>query len=242
MIDLIFLALAGFFIYKRKILDLEGTLAAFLMALIIGSFANTKWLVLLFIFLFVGYVSTRYKFDKKKSMNIAESYDGSRSLINVIANGAVPTFMALLWYINYKHINLPSLGEVLKAGYIAAIATVTGDTLSSEIGVLSKEEPVLITTLKKVRHGENGAISLLGELAGIAGALIIGISAYLLGLACLRISLIAALIGGVVGFHLDSLLGALLERRKLIGNGTVNFLSSIAGSLVGITIAMRFYC
>jgi len=148
----------------------------------------------------------------------------------------------LLWYINHRHINLAPLGEVLKAGYIAAIATVTGDTLSSEIGILSKKKPILITTLEKVKHGENGAISLLGEIAGAIGALIIGIGAYFVGLASLKISLTAALIGGVVGFHFDSLLGAIFERRRLMSNGTVNFLSSIVGSLIGIAMVMKFYC
>ncbi|MBI5253555.1 MAG: TIGR00297 family protein, partial [Euryarchaeota archaeon] len=50
----------------------------------------------------------------------------------------------------------------------------------------------------------------------------------------------AALVGGVVGFHFDSLLGAVLERRKLISNASVNFLSSITGSLVGLNIVIGF--
>ena len=51
-----------------------------------------------------------------------------------------------------------------------------GDTLASELGILSPTPPILITTLKSVPPGTNGAISLGGTLASIAGGLIMGIT------------------------------------------------------------------
>ena len=49
-----------------------------------------------------------------------------------------------------------------------------GDTLASELGILSPTPPILITTLKPVPPGTNGAMSVGGTLASILGGLIMG--------------------------------------------------------------------
>lgn len=232
-LQLLLCIVLGTIIYKKGILDFRGTIAAVIMGSTIFYFAGFAWLFLLVIFLLLGHFSTKYKYSNKTKMQVAEGNEGRRNITNVLANGIVPTFFALFWHMNTSAI-------FLKAGYIAAIATVAGDTLSSEIGVLSRKQPVLITTFKRVPTGTHGGISLLGEISGIVGALIIGLAAWALGLAPLKLSLFAAVIGGVAGFHFDSLLGAVLERRKLISNASVNFLSSITGSLVGLNIALGF--
>jgi uncharacterized protein (TIGR00297 family) len=51
-----------------------------------------------------------------------------------------------------------------------------GDTLASELGILSPTPPILITTLKPVPPGTNGAMSLSGTLASIFGGLIMGVT------------------------------------------------------------------
>jgi len=51
-----------------------------------------------------------------------------------------------------------------------------GDTLASELGILSKSRPILITTLKQVPAGTNGAMSFLGTIVSIAGGGLIGIA------------------------------------------------------------------
>lgn len=228
--------IAGFAIYRLQILDLLGTVAAVMLGLVIGIFAGYEWLSLIVVFILLGFITTRYRYDYKDRLGVAEKDHGKRNLRNVLANGLVPAAFAVLWFINKE----ASFATLLKAGYIAAIATVTGDTLSSEIGLLSKNKPVLITNLRPVPVGTHGGVSLLGEVGGFIGALVIGIAGYALGLASLELSLTAALIGGTVGFHFDSILGAVLERRRLIGNATVNFLSSMTGGLVGLRIALSF--
>lgn len=224
----------GFIIYRLRILDLGGSLAAVALGIVIGLFAGIEWLSLLVVFLVLGFTSTRYGYSRKERLGVAEKRKGRRGIDNVLANGLVPALIAVLWFMNSQN----SMGDMLKAGYIAAVATVTGDTLSSELGMLSGGRPYLITTLEKVPVGTHGGVSLMGELGGFAGALLIGVASFLLGLADLRLSILAALIGGAAGFHVDSLLGAVLERRHLIGNATVNFLSSLAGSLIGLRIAV----
>ena len=51
-----------------------------------------------------------------------------------------------------------------------------GDTLASELGILSKTPPILITTLKTVPPGTNGGISKTGTLASILGGFIMGLT------------------------------------------------------------------
>ena len=91
-----------------------------------------------------------------------------------------------------------------------------GDTWASEIGILSKDLPILITTFKKVPRGTNGGISTLGLLASMCGGLFIGIIAGLPSILFLDCSIryhnafLILCIGGIsglIGSLIDSLLG-----------------------------------
>jgi uncharacterized protein (TIGR00297 family) len=205
----------GIITYWRKALDLFGSIFMIIMGIVIIFTAGVHWLILIFLFLILGLVSTKYKHQYKKDIGV---YEGTRTLKNVISNGIVPFIMAAFG--NY-------------GGFIGSIATATADTLASEIGVTV--QPRLITTFKKVPPGTDGGISVLGTAAGIIGAGIIGVAAYLLGIIpdpflTLKISIIA----GTVGCFVDSILGAVLERRNYISNEYVNLIATITGAALGI--------
>ena len=124
----------------------------------------------------------------------------------------------------------------LVGGFIGAISTATTDTLASEIGVLDAH-PRLITTLQKVDPGTNGAVSVLGTVSGMAGAVVIGIAAYFLGIVPNPVSsIVVALVSGTIGCFGDSILGALFENRGWITNEHVNLLATIFGAIVGILL------
>lgn len=53
-----------------------------------------------------------------------------------------------------------------------------GDTLASELGILSSSPPILITTLKTVPAGTNGGISVGGTIASGVGGCIVGLSQF----------------------------------------------------------------
>ena len=217
----ILLFILGFITYKRKSLDLFGSAVMIIMGIVIIFSAGANWLLLIVIFLVLSLVATRY--SKKYKMSLGE-FEGRRTSKNVISNGVVACFMAA-----FGGYYLPFVG-----GFIGAIATATADTLASEIGVLDPN-PRLITTLQKVDPGTNGAVSGLGTAVGIAGAAIIGISAYFLGIVGHPLLVIfVSIISGTVGCFMDSILGALFENQGWLTNEHVNLIATIVGAVVGI--------
>ena len=109
---------------------------------------------------------------------------------------------------------------MLITAYVGAIATATGDTLASEIGQTYRKLPRLITDLKVVPTGTDGGITTLGEVSALAGAGAIAIISALLGLGDLSM-IVPVVLGGLFGANIDSVLGAVLERRHYLTNSTV---------------------
>ncbi|MCK9151906.1 TIGR00297 family protein [Methanobacterium alcaliphilum] len=211
----------GLLTYFRGALDLLGSLFMVAMGVIIIFSAGFNWLLLILIFLILGFAFTKYEHDYKKEIGV---YEGKRSAKNVISNGIVPFVMAAFGYYD---------GFV--GGFIGSVATATADTLASEVGVV--KTPRLITNLKKVSPGTDGGISIVGTAAGIIGAGAIGVFAYLLGIyPDPLISLKIAVISGTVGCFMDSILGAVLERRNYLSNEHVNLLATLTGAFIGIIL------
>ncbi|KAK5085391.1 hypothetical protein LTR05_004676 [Lithohypha guttulata] len=109
--------------------------------------------------------------------------------------------------------------DLILLGIIANYAAVTADTLSSELGILSRSKPhFILQPWTTVPPGTNGGVTFTGILAGGAGAAVIGaVSALLLpapGSGTLKDYLgLVLLTGGwgTLGSALDSILGALLQ-------------------------------
>lgn len=114
--------------------------------------------------------------------------------------------------------------------YIAHYATANADTWSSELGVLSKSNPRLVTTLffTEVPKGTNGGMSVVGTIAGAGGGLFIGFIYWFMSVniydvinldvqAIVKVLvsqspvLLYSLLCGVVGSLIDSILGATLQ-------------------------------
>lgn len=220
MIQLIFLIICvifGIIVYLTGALDLLGSSFVTIIGMFIVITRGFNWLAILLLFLFLGSAFTKFKSDYKRRIGLKHE---QRTVKNVVSNGIVPVVMALFG--NY-------------AGFIGAIATATADTMASEIGVLSK--PILITSRERVKPGTDGGISILGTAAGLIGAFIIGLAAYLINVSPeLTHSILIALFAGMIGCFADSILGATLERNGLFNNEHVNLSATIIGALVGIII------
>ena len=185
-------------------------------------------LVALFVLTFL---CTRAGRTRKAASGLAEGRKG-RSAAQVLANlgtAALATQTAYLLPVSLY----PSATELV---VLAALAEATADTVSSEIGQAFGGQPILITTLKPVPPGTDGAVTFLGTAAGIASALVLTA----IGTWTMHLSPTQALIpfsAGTAGLFFDSLLGATLERRAYLNNDLVNFASTV---FAGAT-ALAFY-
>jgi uncharacterized protein (TIGR00297 family) len=103
--------------------------------------------------------------------------------------------------------------SLLTAAFLGYISCCAGDTWSSEIGQLSEEEPRLITTLRPVRKGTNGGVTLLGLVSSCLGGLFVGLIFFITGGSYqTQWKVIPLGVGaGLVGSIIDSLLGATIQ-------------------------------
>jgi uncharacterized protein (TIGR00297 family) len=189
----------------------------------------------------LAFVSTLLGRAKKERLGTAESRRG-RSASQVAANLGVAAIASSAvvqsWSIDSRWFAQTTLSPALLfAMALAALAEAAADTASSEVGQVFGGLPRMITTLRQVKPGRNGAISLAGTLAGVIAAGLVA-AAGTLALGGGRIMFAIGCAGGIFGLLFDSLLGATLEERGWLNNDAVNFLSTIsaAGFAVGLLV------
>jgi uncharacterized protein (TIGR00297 family) len=166
--------------------------------------AGWSWGLLL-ISLFVS-ASALSRVDEKRKLArispVVEKGD-ERDAGQVLANGGVFAAAAV------GQLLAPS--PVWMALGVGAIAASTADTWATEVGTLSRREPVSILSGRRAPAGTSGAITVLGSLAGVAGAALIAAEA---ALASWPVSFAAGALGGVAGALTDSVLGATVQARR----------------------------
>jgi uncharacterized protein (TIGR00297 family) len=116
--------------------------------------------------------------------------------------------------------------DLFLVSFVASVAAALGDTIASEIGKTSKKV-YLITNFERVRAGESGGISLIGEISALAGCGVIVLIAVLSGILPPSLSTIP-LIAGFIAVHVDSVLGATLEKYGYLTNSGVNFFATLS--------------
>lgn len=193
------------------------------------------------------YIATKIGKSKKERLGTGESKRG-RSAAQVAANlGAA----ALIATAPIKALITGDFSMPFHYAYglfaaVTMLSEAAADTVSSEIGQVFGGDPRIITTLRRVPRGTDGGISLEGTLAGTAASLIVATIGIMIARGGhfyeLRSSICIATVGGSLGLLFDSLLGALLERRGLLNNDAVNFLSTISALVfaAGITFVYLF--
>ena len=215
----------------RHILNEEGTWAAAALGLGVAIGGHWSWLLILLSFLGTGFAATRWRYDEKLEKGLHEDAEGERGWTNVGAIGGVPLIVSIIAAVTGDW-------EGMFPIFTIAVAVAASDTFASEFGSLD-ERVYMITTMKRCEQGVNGGFSLTGQLAAIAGALMIAVVGIVLGTLVGADAVVAptefvlsVTIIGFIGCQIDSLFGATLENRGLIGKGTVNALAIGSGALI----------
>ena len=198
----------------------SGAIAGGLVCLALISGAGWGGFVALCAVFVLTWTATRIGYHRKQSLGTAERRAG-RNAGQVIANLGIAAIAALLY------LRFPDTRLLVALG--AALAEATADTVSSEIGQAMGRVPRLVTDWRAVAPGTNGAITVLGTLAGCVGAVLIAATCTLMHVIAWSHFVPCAAMG-VAGMLVDSFLGATVERRGWLGNNGVNFLSTAAAA------------
>jgi len=208
------------------------TPAAALTGIIIGeciySGDGYRGLLDLALFFALGTAATAWKKTEKLAIKGNAAHQPTRNTGQVIANGGVAAILGILAFLYPLHRDLYTLMLA------ASLSSATGDTLSSELGMLYGRNHIDILTGKPGERGADGVISLEGLLIGLIGSAIIAMASLPSSWKSFSIITLAGLLGNLA----DSLLGATLEREGRLSNDVVNFCNTgiaalCAGALIG---------
>ena len=226
--------------YKKKFIDMFGSVAAALVGCV-TIFSGLRFGLTLGFFFFASSAVTKIRSDLKRQLDEHFKEGGCRNWVQVLANGLLPTCLA---FASWLVVDKSSFGEAfinvasssltssrLSVAFLAYFSCCGGDTFASELGVLSKTKPRLITTFREVEAGTNGGVTVLGLCASSLGG-VIAACGWAFGALFINyshrntevfVALTIGALGGLLGSFVDSLLGATIqysgycsERKKVV--------------------------
>ncbi len=215
LLGLVLSTLIAALAFWRGSLSSSGAVGAIVVGTVIFAAGGVVWGVLLVAFFVTSSILSHYKARAKEPLAEKFQKGHRRDLGQVLANGGWGALLAMAFAIRPD--------PVLIVAYVGAMATVNADTWSTELGVLSKQPPRLVTSGRVVAVGTSGGVTPLGTFVAFVGALVIGVLASL-GLAFagdptaelvhgygLLLSPLLFAAAGLFGSLFDSLLGATVQ-------------------------------
>jgi len=222
------LLLAGL-AYGIRGVDRSGAVMGWILGTAMWGFLGWPAWVLLLAFFVIGTGCTKLGYRRKAAAKLAQEKGGRRSARHAIANGGVAAVASVF----AATTAFPMQFAMALAG---ALATAAGDTAGSEIGQLWGRRTFLVTTLRPVPRGTQGAISVEGTLAGLAASALVAALGAAFGLYP-WLGAVAVTIAAFLGSVLESVIGATLERGGLLDNEAVNFLNTLIGALLAVALS-----
>jgi len=218
IIGLISSTVIAWFAHRRGALSASGAWAAILVGTMTFGFGEWTWGLVLIAFFALSTLLSRYRQVDKRELAEKFAKGARRDMGQVLANGGLGAFIALLYFFYPR--------SPLLAAFLGSMATVNADTWATEVGVLSRDPPRLITTGRRVPPGTSGGMTALGTTASALGALVMGVLAYVL-------MYVEAVLSGDIALQLSWIVPITLFS---------GFLGSLFDSLLGATVQGIFYC
>lgn len=227
------------FLSPKKLLTPAGYWHAGVLGVLTwGCLSWPGYVVVMFYFL-VGVAVTKIGMAEKEALGIAEKRAGLRGPENVWGSALTATLCALgVWGISFVQNSDSPWVMALLLGYVASFSTKLSDTAASEVGKAYGQRTFLITTLRPVPRGTEGAVSLEGTLAGVVASVAIAFVGWGVGLINLW-GIVICLIAAFVATNIESLLGATVqEQYDWLTNEVVNGINTTIGAFIGIALGL----
>ncbi|MCF7804847.1 MAG: DUF92 domain-containing protein [Candidatus Marinimicrobia bacterium] len=245
--------LLSFGAYRLRVLNLSGTVAAFLLGTFVFGIGGLRWVVPMGAFFVLSSLLSKFGKQKKDILHSVYEKTGNRDMMQVLANGGLAGLLAIIWHYTQT--------DLLYFVFLGGLAAATADTWATELGVFSRQQPRSLLTLQPVAMGTSGGITLFGTLGATAGAAVLGFSGWIVSPQFSLGSLGIVTLAGLVGSMVDSILGATVQAQykcptcdkitektehcgnnplhhirgfRLINNDVVNLACTVAGALAVI--------
>ena len=245
-----FIVAAGSYVFR--FLTLSGTIATFLLGVIVFGIGGWQWAVPILTFFLLSSMLSRYGRSRKEQFDALFGKSFTRDWAQVASNGGLAGIMVLL----SSSFPIYDFYPI----YLGALAAVTADTWETEIGVLTKGKTISVLSMQPVSPGTSGGISRMGTIAGVFGAVVIALSGYA-WFSDLKTAVVI-LLAGIIGSFIDSVIGATIQAQfrcevcgkqternvhcgehatrvggvAWINNDVVNLLCSLVGALTACTL------
>lgn len=234
----------------KKSITLPAAIMGLIMSLSITLFSGSSLLILILVLFLLAEVVS--KIVRKVNDNQIKHSRGFKQIFSITITSII---LAILYYVFENKI-------LLYMAYLVIIGQFA-DSMASDIGSLSKKNPVDIIKWKKVENGISGGVTLIGTLSALitsilGSLLVVAFEGFILK------TFIIIFIVSFLGTLIDSVLGSLLQikyecldcgniieyknccnqniRRvsgvRFIDNASVNLLTSVLTALISLAIFM----
>ncbi|MEH1898807.1 MAG: TIGR00297 family protein [Nostoc sp.] len=242
VLNTILLGLA--WIAPKKLLTPAGSFHAWFLAILIWVTLGWQGYAVVMFYFLVGSGVTRIGMAEKEAEGIAEKRSGARGPENVWGSALTGALCALgVGIINSGFLVpspqslVPNPQSLLLLGYVASFSTKLADTTASEVGKAYGKSTFLITTLKPVPRGTEGAVSLEGTLAGIVASIAIAFVGWGVGLIDL-LGVAWCILAAFIATNLESVIGATLQSKYTwLTNEVVNIFNTLIGAIAAVLLA-----
>lgn len=256
--SVILAAAVAFITIKKKAFTVPAALSACAMLVIAAVCSGWSGIVIVLAAYFTIFAVDMIVGDRSEKVTKSiNQRSGARGIVQVIANALAATIAAVVGFILKK----PELMMV----YAAALTECLADSLASDVGVLSKKDPVDICRMKRIKRGLSGGVSLLGTLSALAGCVWMFLISWIFFGLSLDL-LIVIIVIPMVGILIDSILGSLVQAKyecavcgkstektihcggkanhvggiKLINNDAVNIISNFVTAILAAVYVLLF--